>query len=622
MSVWFLGFALQNTLLASLIGALALLAMRFFPRRPGVAHTLWVLALLKLLTPPFWSVPLWTAPALEAPCPSLCLSGEQPIAGRSAPETAIVFPKAADLQPSPQGWSWADLIVASAFMGTIAYILIMFIRLIHIHRLLRRLPEHDPDGEWPERVAEMGVAPPRVRWSSEPLSPMLLALGTRPTLVLPLPLWESLNAEERRGLVMHELAHLARGDHYIRYLEVVVLALYWWNPLAWFATAQLRRAEELSCDALVIATRPEVAPAYASALIETLAFLAGHPSKLPAEASGAGPVVDIRRRLGMILQNKSPYVGRGGVLMAVVALVVLCPVVPTRAEPKVPDTIEGLIATQKSCQQCHTPAKPGTPALPELHDDVVRLVEELRRARRDLAESEAKLHDVLREFEKKTAPKEEDAEKTHRRLKQQIRELQEQLEELEKQPKVLPGKDSPRGNQPVHYMKSKEFKLPVKIAPEAIGSKLRIFIQKRDSGVWNLLSILQVANTDRHVNVQVVDEGEYHFTVGVAPDFRPQEPGQIVIVDTTPPEVQFSARKPDKDIVLSWTATDAHLSPEPEGIYLEYRDHKGVWRGVGHHILNARDSLRLHPDFLEHNHYRIRVFDKAGNVTVKTATVK
>jgi beta-lactamase regulating signal transducer with metallopeptidase domain/polyhydroxyalkanoate synthesis regulator phasin len=644
MSAALLGFALHNTVLASGLAVLALLAARLLPRRPGIAHTLWILVLLKLITPPFWTIALWPAATVQVdrPCPALPAEhGVAPVAVEAMPDFPALAPSS-----EPAWWTWGDALALVALLGTLAYVALASARLWRLHRLLQRLPKGEPLPELLELAETMGVAPPRLRWSEQSFPPLLLAVGMRPTLVLPIALWQALKADERRALLLHELAHLARGDHRVRLLELLVLALHWWNPLAWLAVRQLRRAEELCCDALVIATRPEVAPAYATALIQTLAYLAGHPTNLPAEASGAGPVIDIRRRLTMILQNRSPYVGRGGVLMAVVALIVLCPLVPTRAEPRVPDTLEGLIATQKSCQQCHAPEKPGKPDLPRLHDDVVRLMEELRRAKRDLAEreaklrevlrvvadqldeavgqvaeGEAKLREVLREFEKRTAPKAPaiSGEGEIRRLERQIQELRDQLERERKQPRTAPEKKKPTG-QTTYYMNTREFKLPVEIAPEAIGSELRVFIQKRQTGVWELHSVLHLTRAERHVHVRALEDGEYQFALGLAPKFTPQEPGMHVLVDTKPPEVNFQGRRTAERISLEWKATDANLAEQ--ALTLQYRDAKGEWRLYRIPSLGQDAQLLVQTRDVDSLDWRFKVRDKAGNETVKTLNLK
>src|SRR5262249_60001036 len=107
-------------------------------------------------------------------------------------------------------------------------------------------------------------------------------------LLLPAILWTRLTREQQDTLLAHELAHLRRGDAWVRRLEIVVLGLYWWHPVVWWARREIQEAEEQCCDALVLETIPTGAEMYASALLETVAFLSWLRPALPLGASRAG----------------------------------------------------------------------------------------------------------------------------------------------------------------------------------------------------------------------------------------------------------------------------------------------------------------------------------------------
>ena len=106
------------------------------------------------------------------------------------------------------------------------------------------------------------------------------------------------------AVLAHELAHWKRRDHWVRRLEAVVLGLYWWYPVAWWAHRRLEQAEEECCDAWVVWSLPAAASSYAEALVTTATFLSGHRNSLPLGASGAGRTLPLKRRLNMILCDR------------------------------------------------------------------------------------------------------------------------------------------------------------------------------------------------------------------------------------------------------------------------------------------------------------------------------
>ncbi len=112
-----------------------------------------------------------------------------------------------------------------------------------------------------------------------------------------------------------------------------MLALFWWDPIAWWARRELERAEEACCDAWVVWALPKAAAAYAEALVTTAVCLSGPRLPLPVGASGAGRVLPLTRRLNMILSDQSTSSLARNVPRAVLFLGVLAlPFLPSLAQ--------------------------------------------------------------------------------------------------------------------------------------------------------------------------------------------------------------------------------------------------------------------------------------------------
>ena len=209
-------------------------------------------------------------------------------------------------------------------------------RIIRFQILLREARAgSDEIQDWvDELAANLGIhQPPRVWWIDGKLSPMLWAVFGAPRLIIPLELWKGLDQRQRGTLLVHELAHLRRGDHRVRLFELVVTSLYWWNPVLWWARRRLRDVEEQCCDAWVVWVFPEAAKSYAETLLETLDFLNRSELSEPLLASGFGKVQHLRRRLTMIMNGTTPrLVSAWGALGALAMGALLLPVNATWAQ--------------------------------------------------------------------------------------------------------------------------------------------------------------------------------------------------------------------------------------------------------------------------------------------------
>ena len=88
----------------------------------------------------------------------------------------------------------------------------------------------------------------------------------RPAVVLPAN-WQAWPTDRFRIVILHELSHIQRFDVLFQSLARLVCAVYWFNPLAWYAFHRMRMDCELACDDRVIQSGERVSE-YADQLIE------------------------------------------------------------------------------------------------------------------------------------------------------------------------------------------------------------------------------------------------------------------------------------------------------------------------------------------------------------------
>ncbi len=112
------------------------------------------------------------------------------------------------------------------------------------------------DAEWTALIAsvarDLGLTrAPELRVSVDVPVPFATGIA-RPMIVLP-PSSHAWTSAQRRAVLLHEAAHISRGDLTMNLLSYVARAIYWINPLAWIAARRLRVEGEIACDDLVIA---------------------------------------------------------------------------------------------------------------------------------------------------------------------------------------------------------------------------------------------------------------------------------------------------------------------------------------------------------------------------------
>jgi WD40 repeat protein/beta-lactamase regulating signal transducer with metallopeptidase domain len=379
-----LAIGLANALCAAVLAVPASLAGR--KGRPALAHALWLLVLIKLVTPPLFHLPLpWLPP--DEPVPQAAKADPAPAAevvlvpevlpaflaethisipeqtvaaprqpGTTRPRAATAPPPAPTTQerafrlaatppappPADEAESTAQaeapdlmpLLLMAWLAGVLFCLGRMVVLMLRFQRLLAhaRLAPPALQLQAAELARAMGLRRSPLVWLVPgALPPMVWALG-RARILFPMGLLERLGDDERASLLVHELAHVRRRDHWVRWLEVAALGLYWWYPLAWFARQQLQAREEECCDAW--AAQQVSARTYAGAILEAVDFLSEARPRLPAVASPLAGARALRERLTLVMTGSTTtrlgWLAR--VLLFVLAVGVL-PLLPSLTRP-------------------------------------------------------------------------------------------------------------------------------------------------------------------------------------------------------------------------------------------------------------------------------------------------
>lgn len=153
----------------------------------------------------------------------------------------------------------------------------------------------------------------------------------RPVILVPEGLRQRFSTEEIRGMFLHELAHVRRGDLMWSRLLLAVCALHWFNPLVWLLARRMRADAELECDRIALEKLSHTQRShYGEALLKTL------ENSMASVPVPAVPFFrhtkEIQTRIQMIALPRSSAVARYAALLIVPALACLTFTTASRAD--------------------------------------------------------------------------------------------------------------------------------------------------------------------------------------------------------------------------------------------------------------------------------------------------
>jgi len=292
-----------SNLCVSLALALVAWAVQSTGKRPGCAHLLWLLVLVKLVTPPLVTVPVITVPRIEAAVPVIPAFESAGVPHSESAAMPVVTPSATPW------WGHTNQALALLWLFGSACVLIWSLaRIYRFNRLLGMASEPAPQGlraTAAELAGRLGLTNvPSIRLTSARISPMVWWVGGSVRVFLPAGLPCAMDAAELRLILAHELAHVRRRDHFARWLEWFACVAFWWNPVAWWARRNLRTNEEICCDALVLTSLKPAPRTYANSLLTAVEFLTSPALRPPVMASGVNSGGSLERRFNVIVSNR------------------------------------------------------------------------------------------------------------------------------------------------------------------------------------------------------------------------------------------------------------------------------------------------------------------------------
>lgn len=268
-SDWMVQMAWQAGLLAAGVALLdRLLHRKVWPQ---LRLMLWMAVLIKLLLPPTWSSPLGipSPQVLFSNTPAQSRAASWP-AGSPAEEVPTSFHAAlvpANPVLSPRTWA---MMVWLTGIGVLSRVWTARAR-----RARRDLAEDAGRFRvpgWLREEADAAAASlgmrrvPQLWLCSRLATPAALGL-LRPVVLLPARALDQMQRQDWRHVLLHEMAHIRRGDLWLDAACRILLTIYWFHPLLYLVPRRLGQLRELCCDSLASSRSPAGARAYRRTLL-------------------------------------------------------------------------------------------------------------------------------------------------------------------------------------------------------------------------------------------------------------------------------------------------------------------------------------------------------------------
>jgi len=170
----------------------------------------------------------------------------------------------------------------------------------------------------------------RLKVSPNASSPAVCGLFC-PVILVPRNLSPTLGSSHLRTVLMHELAHIKRGDLWINTVQTALQIIYLYNPLLWLANAIIRRVREQAVDEIVLVAMGHKAQQYPETLLSVAKLAFARPALSLRLIGVIESKNQLKERIRKMLERPVPKSAKLGILSLLAIIIAAAMLLPMAA---------------------------------------------------------------------------------------------------------------------------------------------------------------------------------------------------------------------------------------------------------------------------------------------------
>lgn len=249
-----LGFTLLHSLWESfLVTAVVIFILRFIPNKFSTAR--YITASFGLMTIVLFSIGTFiylqrTSNYSTATTSTIAHANTLRIMPRATLTPVVTYLD----QASAFIHAYLPLFLMVWIFGTLLFSLRILTGLVYVEKLRRESTLLQ--NSWSHRIQQIAIQLNINRLislaeSSAIQAPVIIG-HLKPMILIPIGMCSSLSTEQLETIFLHEIMHIRRKDYLVNLLQIIVEAIYFFNPFVWIVSGIMKREREHCCDDAVV----------------------------------------------------------------------------------------------------------------------------------------------------------------------------------------------------------------------------------------------------------------------------------------------------------------------------------------------------------------------------------